>query len=115
MESNERELFLDGIPISEKQMKAMRSLFDSRGIKYDLEFGHNYCQIILPNQADSLSDILAPITRLEYIDFTKDSDQGGGRNVVFKSDQKRINPSIQDANRTLKLFIDYREEDEIYD
>lgn len=50
---------------------------------------------------------LHTITRLEIIDKVK------GREVIFWDKNKKVTPSIQDGNRTLKLFIDDRSKDEM--
>lgn len=45
------------------------------------------------------------VTRLEIIDHTKPSEDGGGRTVVFDRDGKQVELSYQDEGRTLKIFI----------
>lgn len=45
------------------------------------------------------------VTRLEIIDYTKTLEDGGGRTVVFWDENKAIELSLQDNNRTLKIFI----------
>ncbi len=55
---------------------------------------------------------LSKVTRIEVIDHTKPSEEGGGRCYTFwseydKSDIKnpKVELSLQDNDRTLKLFI----------
>lgn len=48
------------------------------------------------------------ITRLEVIDHTKVLEDGGGRKVVFFDPSKQVHLSLQDNNRTLKVFVSSR-------
>lgn len=45
------------------------------------------------------------ITRLEVIDWTKDSRKGGGRVLVIRDEDINIEVDVQDDGRTLKVFI----------
>lgn len=45
------------------------------------------------------------ITRLEVIDWTKDSKFGGGRVFVAWDDTIVLEGALQDDDRTLKIFL----------
>ena len=45
------------------------------------------------------------VTRLEIIDHTRPLEDGGGRTVIFWDEAKEIELSLQDNERTLKVFI----------
>jgi hypothetical protein len=47
---------------------------------------------------------LIKVSRVEIIDHSKSSEQGGGR-VFAKKDCKSVELSYQDDGKTLKLFI----------
>lgn len=48
------------------------------------------------------------ITRFEIIDHTKPLEDGGGRTVIFFDDNKELELSLQDDDRTLKIFVTER-------
>ena len=48
---------------------------------------------------------LTKVNRVEVIDHTKPVEQGGGRAYVFWEDKAKVEISIQDDGRTLKVFI----------
>lgn len=45
------------------------------------------------------------VTRLEIIDHTRPLEDGGGRTVISWDEKKKIELSLQDDGRTLKIFI----------
>ncbi len=45
------------------------------------------------------------VTRVEVIDYTKPIDQGGGRSYTFRKGGVVVELSLQDDERTLKIFI----------
>ncbi len=45
------------------------------------------------------------VTRVEVIDHTKDVTQGGGRAYFFMKEGVQVELSLQDDDRTLKVFI----------
>ncbi len=55
-----------------------------------------------------MNNDLSSVTRLELIDHTKSSEDGGGRSVVFWDLRKHVVLSLQDDGRTLKVFVDNR-------
>lgn len=79
---------------------------------FDLFYEHYIDEMGMKDQV--YSDFLATkieldkVTRLEIIDHTKSLEDGGGRTVVFWDDKKQIDISIQDDNKTLKVFIHER-------
>lgn len=48
------------------------------------------------------------ITRFEVIDHTKSLEEGGGRTVIYFDPNKMLELSLQDDNRTLKIFVQDR-------
>lgn len=68
---------------------------------------------MVANEPDNLDDkildiLLADVTRLEYVDYTKSLNDGGGRVVVVHNPSVKLSGSLQDGGRTLKIFIDER-------
>ena len=50
------------------------------------------------------------VTRVEIIDHTKSVEDGGGRRVIVPAnsiDDLKVELSLQDAGRTLKVFLSY--------
>lgn len=45
------------------------------------------------------------VTRVEVIDHTRDITQGGGRAYFFMKEGVQVELSLQDDDRTLKVFI----------
>lgn len=47
------------------------------------------------------------VNRVEIIDWTKNTEQGGGRAYVFWEDEGSVDVqlAVQDQGRTLKVFI----------
>lgn len=50
------------------------------------------------------------VNRVEVIDHTKSLEEGGGRAYVFWEDSAKVELSLQDEGRTLKVFIAKLEE-----
>lgn len=49
------------------------------------------------------------VNRVEVIDHTKDYVFGGGRVYTFKQEDVKIEAVLQDDERTLKIFISNKE------
>lgn len=45
------------------------------------------------------------VTRVEVIDHTKPLEEGGGRAYVFWENEAKVELSLQDDGKTLKVFI----------
>lgn len=45
------------------------------------------------------------VNRVEVINHTKPIEEGGGRAYVFWEDKAKVELSLQDGGRTLKIFI----------
>ena len=48
------------------------------------------------------------VTRVEVIDYTKPVEDGGGRAFLSWEDTNKVEVSLQDDNKTLKVFISKR-------
>lgn len=48
---------------------------------------------------------LEKVNRVEVIDHTRPYTEGGGRAYVFKQNGVKVELSLQDEGRTLKVFI----------
>lgn len=69
---------------------------------------------------DSETNPLIDITRFEIVDHSKslydekgNALEGKGRTVIFWDENKKIESSIQDGGRTLKVFIADREQENV--
>lgn len=58
-------------------------------------------------EIDEINELLKIVTRFEVIDHTYSILKGGGR--VLVSHNKKIELSIQDEGRTLKVFLSSKE------
>lgn len=48
---------------------------------------------------------LSKVTRIDFVDFTKPVEEGGGRTVLVNyTEDVELEFSLQDDNRTLKIF-----------
>lgn len=51
---------------------------------------------------------LENVTRVEIIDHTKDFTEGGGRVYSKRDDDMKVEVSMQDQGRTMKIFLTKR-------
>ena len=60
-----------------------------------------------PNMAIKRMEAMntSKVNRVEVIDHTKSVEKGGGRAYVFWEDGAKVELSLQDEGRTLKIFI----------
>ncbi len=65
-----------------------------------------YIRSLLASTSQKIrADLVKKVNRVEVIDHTKSVEEGGGRAYVFWEKSAKVELSLQDNDRTLKIFI----------